>query len=295
MPIFTSHDADHHHPVHTFEARNIALSYENHTVINDLSLAIPSRQVGAIIGPNGCCKSTLLKALARLITPDRGSVLLDGTPINTLPTREVATKIGLLPQTPIAPEGITVANLVARGRYPYHGFNGGWNSDDEQAVAHALSVTNLTELTDRPIEELSGGQRQRAWIALALAQETDILLLDEPITYLDIAYQIEVLDLLSRLNSSEGVTIVMVLHDLNLAARYADWILAMKDGRKMALGTPEEVITPSLLSEVFGLDTSVSIDPTTQLPMMMPGGGHCLATQRTSKPTATAAEPNDAQ
>lgn len=285
---FTSHDADNNHPAHSLEAQGISLGYESgsghgkssHTVIRNLDLSVPPHQVGAIIGPNGCGKSTLLKSLARLLKPTAGRVVLDGKSINTLPTREVATKVGLLPQTPIAPEGITIADLVTRGRYPYHGLTGGWNAEDNAAVAHALNATGLADLADRPVDEVSGGQRQRAWIALALAQETDVLLLDEPTTYLDIAYQIEVLDLLSYLNADEGVTIVMVLHDLNLAARYADWMLALKDGGQAALGTPQEVVTQELVRDVFGLDATVTTDPATGLPTMVPGASHALDAQR---------------
>ncbi|WEV67321.1 ABC transporter ATP-binding protein [Bifidobacterium sp. ESL0769] len=280
MATLTSHDADHHHPAHTFQAQHVALSYEGRQVVADLSLDIPAHQVGIIIGPNGCCKSTLLKALARLIKPDKGSILLDGKPLGDMPTREVATKVGLLPQSPIAPAGITIADLVTRGRYPYHGFAGGWNADDEEAVAHALAVTGLADLAERPIDSVSGGQRQRAWIALALAQETDILLLDEPTTYLDIAYQVEVLDLLSYLNAEEGVTVVMVLHDLNLAARYADWMVAMKHGKIRAQGTPQEVLTESLLHNVFGLDATIAAEPGTELPMVVPDKSHSLRAQR---------------
>ncbi|WEV41907.1 ABC transporter ATP-binding protein [Bifidobacterium sp. ESL0682] len=280
MGVLTSHDANHQHPAHTLKARHVALSYEGRQVVADLSLDIPAHQVGVIIGPNGCCKSTLLKALARLIKPDKGSIMLDGQSLSDVPTREVATKVGLLPQSPLAPEGITIADLVTRGRYPYHGLTGGWNDDDEEAVAHALAVTGLAELADRPIESVSGGQRQRAWIALALAQETDILLLDEPTTYLDIAYQVEVLDLLSYLNAEEGVTVVMVLHDLNLAARYADWMVAMKDGTIRAQGTAQEVLTEPLLRNVFGLNASVATDPSTGLPMVVPDKSHSLAAQR---------------
>ncbi|MDF7664494.1 ABC transporter ATP-binding protein [Bifidobacterium sp. ESL0763] len=280
MTTLTSHDADHQHLPHAFEARHIALAYDGHEVVPDFSLTVPAHQVGAIIGPNGCGKSTVLKALARLLKPTHGSVILDGKSINTLPTREVATKVGLLPQSPTAPEGITIADLITRGRYPYHGLRGGWNTDDEQAVAHALNATGLAGLADRSLDEVSGGQRQRAWIALALAQETDILLLDEPTTYLDIAYQIEVLDLLSYLNASEGVTVVMVLHDLSLAARYADWMVAIDHGRIAAQGTPGEVVTESLLHDVFGLNASVTTDPGTGLPIMVPAATHSLKAQR---------------
>lgn len=273
---------NHSHLAHEFNASHLQLGYDGRTIVQDLDLEIPKHQVGAIIGPNGCGKSTLLKALVRLIRPKNGAIILDGVSINTLPTRQVATMVGLLPQTPNSPEGLSVADLVSRGRYPYHGFAGGWTREDERAVAHALNVTGLADMAHRPIDELSGGQKQRAWIALTLAQETDIVLLDEPTTYLDIAYQLEVLDLLSDLNKQEGVTIVMVLHDLNLAARYADWILAMKDGNRVAFGKPEYVISSELVREVFGVDSDVYLDPETRIPFMSPASSHSLQARRNS-------------
>ena len=276
---------EHIHPSHSLHARQLDLSYEGNRVVQNLDFDIPAHQIGSIIGPNGCGKSTVLKALARLLKPTSGSVLLDGKSINTLPTRQVATMVGLLPQTPTAPEGITIADLIIRGRYPYHRLSGGWNNEDDRAVAHALSATGLASIADRPLDEVSGGQRQRAWIALCLAQETDIMLLDEPTTYLDISYQLEVLDLLADLNEREGVTVVMVLHDLNLAARYSDWILAIKSGHKAALGTPNEVITDDLVHDVFGVDSSVTIDPHTGVPFMSPSADHSLRARRAQSAT----------
>ncbi|MBW3091546.1 ABC transporter ATP-binding protein [Bifidobacterium sp. 82T10] len=262
---------------HTLRADGVRLAYDRREIIHGLDFDIPAGQIGAIIVANGCGKSTLLKALARLLTPSGGGVLLDGKAINTLPTRQVATIVGLLPQSPIAPEGITIADLVSRGRHPYQGLVGTWRDEDERAVAHALAVTGLAELADRPVDEVSGGQRQRAWIALALAQQTDILLLDEPTTYLDIAYQLEVLDLLCELNATEHTTIVMVLHDLNQAIRYTDWILALRDGRRAYYGAPEDVISERMVADVFDTQARIITDPDTGLPLMVPDARHSLA------------------
>ena len=261
---------------HRLTASHLRLTYGGRTVIEDLSLDIPPHTMGSIIGPNGCGKSTFLKALARILKPASGTVMLDGEPITSMPTRKVATILGLLPQNPSAPAGITIADLVARGRYPHHHFVERWTAKDEKAVERALALTGLTDMAGCPIDRLSGGQRQRAWIALTLAQQTDILLLDEPTTYLDIAYQLEVLDLLSTLNRQEGVTVVMVLHDLNMAARYSDWILAIKDGRRVALGAPDKVITESLVSEVFDIASTVVTDGSTGTPLMTPAPSHSL-------------------
>ena len=275
-------------PSHTLAARQVTLSYDRRDIVHDLDLDIPTGTIGAIIGANGCGKSTLLKALARLLAPKKGMVALDGKSINTLPTKTVATIVGLLPQSPVAPEGISIADLVSRGRHPYQGLAHSWTEEDERAVAHALTVTGLAELADRPVDEVSGGQRQRAWIALALAQQTDILLLDEPTTYLDIAYQLEVLDLLSELNATEHTTIVMVLHDLNQAVRYTDWILAIKDGRQAYLGAPEQVISERMVAEVFNTDARIIHDPDTGLPFMVPGPRHSLACSRAEAHAAVA-------
>lgn len=277
MTSFPAHDF--RNSTHRLVASHLHLSYGGRTVIEDLSLIVPPHTMGSIIGPNGCGKSTLLKALARILKPTSGTVMLDDRPITSMPTRQVATILGLLPQNPSAPPGITIADLVARGRYPYHRFNKRWTSKDQQAVERALSLTGLTDMAGCPIDRLSGGQRQRAWIALALAQQTDVLLLDEPTTYLDIAYQLEVLDLLSTLNRQEGVTVVMVLHDLNMAARYSDWILAINNGKRVALGAPNEIMTENLVRQVFDITATVVTDKATGTPLMTPSALHSLEAQ----------------
>jgi len=252
------------------EAQDLRLAYDDRVVVDGLSVSIPRGQVTVIVGANACGKSTLLRALARLLKPRRGTVLLDGRDIHRLPTRQVATELGILPQQPIAPEGISVADLVARGRHPHQRWLRQWSVTDEQAVEAALQATGMADLADRPVDELSGGQRQRAWIALALAQGTDVMLLDEPTTFLDLAHQIEVLDLLHELNRRDERTIVLVLHDLNLACRYADHLVAMKQGRIVAEGPPREVMTPEIVEDVFGLACQVIDDPLTATPMVVP-------------------------
>ena len=259
---------------HTLSAVGLGLAYGDRQIVDDLTVDIPAGKVTVIIGANGCGKSTLLRGLARLLTPTEGTVLLDGKAISSLPSKEVAKVMGLLPQTPIAPEGVTVADLVGRGRYPHQGWFRQWSADDDRAVAEALTATSTLDLADRPIEEMSGGQRQRVWIAMALAQETDLLLLDEPTTYLDVAHQVEVLDLLRDLNASRGTTIVMVLHELNLAARYADHLIARRDGAVSAVGTPADVITRDGVRAVFGMDCRVIPDPVSGTPMVVPVGRH---------------------
>jgi len=251
-------------------AENLTLAYDRRIVTEGLSLTLPAGRVTAILGPNGCGKSTLLKALARLIRPQAGRVTLDGEDIHALPTRAVARRLGLLPQAPIAPEGITVADLVARGRAPWRGLLAGWSAADEAARAAALAATGLTDLATRPVADLSGGQRQRVWIALALAQQTEHLLLDEPTTWLDLPHQIEVLALLRRLNREQGRSIVTVLHDLSLAARFADHLVLMAAGRVLAEGPPARVLTPEALQAAFGLRALVIADPVTGTPLVVP-------------------------
>ncbi|SPL92225.1 ABC-type Fe3+-siderophore transport system, ATPase component [[Actinomadura] parvosata subsp. kistnae] len=254
------------------QAAGVKLGYGDRLIVDGLDLGIEASTVTTIIGPNGCGKSTLLRALGRLLKPQGGEVLLDGKRIDRIPTREVAKVLGVLPQAPSAPEGLTVADLVARGRHPHQTWYRQWSSDDEGAVAAALDMTGLSDLAERPLEELSGGQRQRAWISMALAQGTDLLLLDEPTTFLDLAHQVEVLELVRHLHEAAGRTVVMVLHDLNLAARYADRLVAMRAGRVVASGTPHEVLTEGLLREVFELDAKVIADPVAGTPLVVPIG-----------------------
>jgi iron complex transport system ATP-binding protein len=251
-------------------AEGVRLAYGDRVVVDSLDLALTDGSFTAIVGPNGCGKSTLLRALGRLLRPSAGTVLLDGRAITATPTREVARVLGLLPQTPLAPEGLTVTDLVARGRHPHQSWLRQWSSDDADMVAEALAWTDMTELADAPVDALSGGQRQRAWISMALAQGTDLLLLDEPTTYLDLAHQVDVLELVGRLHAERGRTVVVVLHDLNLAARYAERLVAMKDGVLVASGTPAEVLTEQLLDDVFGLEARVVPDPVTGAPMVVP-------------------------
>ncbi|NEK85917.1 ABC transporter ATP-binding protein [Blastococcus saxobsidens] len=251
-------------------AEHVRLAYDDRVVVDDLDLELTEGSFTAIVGPNGCGKSTLLRALGRLLRPTAGQVLLDGRSIARTPTREVAKVLGLLPQTPVAPEGLTVGDLVARGRHPHQTWLRQWSRDDEAVVAEALAWTDMSDLAERPVDALSGGQRQRAWISMALAQGTDLLLLDEPTTYLDLSHQIDVLDLVGRLHAERGRTVVVVLHDLNLAARYAKRLVAMKDGALVASGTPAEVLTEQLLADVFDLEARVLPDPVAGTPMVVP-------------------------
>ncbi|MDY7102100.1 MAG: ABC transporter ATP-binding protein [Actinomycetota bacterium] len=268
-------DPDHDGAVHsTLRARGLTLGYDTRDISRDLDLEVPAGRITTIVGANACGKSTLLRALARLLKPRDGHVLLDGGDISSLATREVATKLGILPQSPIAPSGISVVDLVARGRYPHQKLVRQWTRDDDVAVASAMAAANVIDLARRPVDQLSGGQRQRVWIALALAQQTDILLLDEPTTYLDLAHQIDVLDLLVDLNRDLGRTIVMVLHDLNHAARYSDHLVAMRDGRIIAEGDPRHIVTPGLVREVLDLDVAVIADPTDGSPHVVPISRH---------------------
>jgi len=254
----------------TLTTRKLSLSYDKTTIVRDLSVAIPSGKITALVGANGCGKSTLLRGLARLLKPTQGSVYLDGKSIAQCSTKSVAQQVGLLPQSPTVPEGLTVRDLVAQGRYPYQNWMQQWSSQDERYVQQALEITDLVELGDRPLDTLSGGQRQRAWIAMTLAQNTQILLLDEPTTFLDLAHQIEVLDLLHELNQQQGRTIVMVLHDLNHACRYADYLIAMKAGQIFAAGAPREVMTVDTVQAVFNLQCQIHSDPITGTPMCIP-------------------------
>ncbi|AIQ44280.1 ABC transporter ATP-binding protein [Paenibacillus sp. FSL R7-0297] len=257
---------------HHFGAEQLVAGYENRTVIHGVDLVIPDHKISVIIGSNGCGKSTLLKTMARLIKPTSGKVTLDGKPISKMPAKPLARVIGLLPQSPIVPEGISVADLVGRGRFPHQSLLGGWSRKDYEAVAEAMEIMNITEFANHNIDELSGGQQQRVWIAMALAQQTDILFLDEPTTFLDITYQVEILDLLTDLNRKHGTTIVMVLHDINLSARYADHIFALHTGKLVAAGTPAEVITSMRVKEIFGLDCTVIADPVSGSPLVVPRG-----------------------
>ncbi|MFI8361993.1 ABC transporter ATP-binding protein [Streptomyces sp. NPDC090085] len=252
-------------------ARGVTVGYGARSVIDDLHVEIPPGVITTIIGSNGCGKSTLLRTLSRLLKPTSGQVVLDGDDIATLRTRDVAKKLGLLPQTPVAPEGLTVADLVARGRHPHQSWLRQWSSDDAAVVERALAMTGVSDLADRPVDALSGGQRQRVWISMTLAQGTDLLLLDEPTTYLDLAHAIDVLDLVDDLHEA-GCTVVMVLHDLNLATRYSDNLVVMKAGSILAQGHPREVITAELLLEAFGLRAKVIDDPVGDRPLIVPIG-----------------------
>ncbi|MGY1755110.1 ABC transporter ATP-binding protein [Blastococcus sp. SYSU D01042] len=259
---------------HSLVAEQLTLAYGDRTVIEGLDLAVPAGRITAVVGANASGKSTLLRSMSRLLSPRAGRVLLDGKAVHRMPAKELARTLGLLPQSPIAPEGITVSDLVGRGRHPHQGMFSRWSREDDAAVAAALEATQTTALAERAVDELSGGQRQRVWIAMALAQQTDLLLLDEPTTFLDVSHQIEVLDLLTDLNRVRGTTIVMVLHDLNMAARYADHLVALEAGRVHASGDPAAVLTEDCVRTVFGLDSRVVLDPVSGKPLMLPIGRH---------------------
>ncbi|WP_404453781.1 ABC transporter ATP-binding protein [Virgibacillus necropolis] len=270
----------------TLTAKDLTLGYGEDIIIDDLNIEIPKGEITVFIGGNGCGKSTLLRSLARLLKPKGGDVVLDGADIAKLGTKEVAKKLSILPQSPVTPEGLTVTELVKQGRHPYRGFLKQWSKDDENAVNRALESTNMLELKDRSVDSLSGGQRQRAWIAMTLAQETDTILLDEPTTYLDMTHQIDVLDLLFELNEKDGRTVVMVLHDLNLACRYAHHVVAIKDKTVYAQGKPEEIVNCNLVHDVFEMKCDVTFDPMFGTPMCIPHGkGRCIFANRTQELT----------
>jgi len=251
-------------------AEDISVSYNSTRILHDVSVAFPPGRITAILGPNGCGKSTLLRAVARLHPLDTGRVMCGNTDMSMLSRRACARLIGVLPQSAIVPDGVRVADLVARGRYPHQGWFGRDSSDDDAVVLSALTATGMVELAHRPVDELSGGQRQRAWVAMVLAQDTDILLLDEPTTSLDIAHQIDLLDVLATRNRERGATVIMVLHELALAARYADHLLVMHDGRIIAAGAPHEVLTVDTVRSAFGLESRIIADPVTETPMVVP-------------------------
>ncbi|TQJ48067.1 ABC transporter ATP-binding protein [Streptomyces sp. NBC_00080] len=265
--------ADRNNPrstVNRLSAENVTLAYDQRVIAEQLSVEIPDHSFTVIVGPNACGKSTLLRALSRMLRPSRGRVLLDGQVIQSMPAKKVARTLGLLPQSSIAPDGITVADLVGRGRYPHQGILRQWSAEDERIVQESMAQTGVAELADRYVDELSGGQRQRVWIAMALAQQTPLLLLDEPTTYLDIQHQIDVLDLCAELHEEQGRTLVAVLHDLNHAARYATHLIALKGGEVIAQGAPNDIVTAGLVEEVFGLRCQVIDDPETGTPLVVP-------------------------
>ncbi|MFD7613595.1 ABC transporter ATP-binding protein [Streptomyces sp. NPDC059828] len=251
-------------------AESVTLAYDQRVIAEDLSVEIPDHSFTVIVGPNACGKSTLLRALSRMLKPSQGRVLLDGQTIHSMPAKRVARTLGLLPQSSIAPDGITVGDLVARGRYPHQGLLRQWSREDERIVQESMAATGVAELVDRYVDELSGGQRQRVWIAMALAQQTPLLLLDEPTTFLDIQHQLEILDLCAELHETQGRTLVAVLHDLNQAARYATHLIAMREGRIAAEGAPGDVVTTELVEQVFGVRSQVIEDPETGTPLVVP-------------------------
>ncbi|MEV3963949.1 ABC transporter ATP-binding protein [Nocardia sp. NPDC050193] len=260
----------HPEPISVLRAENLTLGYDGADVVADLTFDVPAGAVTSIIGPNGCGKSTLLRGLGRLMAPRSGRVLLDGKPIHTLPTRQVARRISILPQSPTAPAGLTVADLVARGRHPRQRWYEQFSALDEATLRHVLDSTGMLDLAGAGLDRLSGGQRQRAWISMTLAQETDILLLDEPTTYLDLAHQVDLLKLIVRLNREHNRTILMVLHDISLAARYSDHLVVMKNGSIVAQGAPGQVARPDVLRDVFGLAAQVVAEPTDGRPHVIP-------------------------
>jgi iron complex transport system ATP-binding protein len=254
------------HPA--LEARGLVVAYDGKVVVDGIDLALPEGSFTVILGPNASGKSTVLRALARVLKPESGDVLFDGRALGEYGSKELARRMGLLPQDAIAPEGMRVADLVSRGRYPHHSALQRWTSADDTATRDALAATNTADLAERYVDQLSGGQRQRVWVALLLAQQTPVMLLDEPTTFLDIAHQYELLDLLRELNE-QGKTVIAVLHDLNQAARYADNLVLMKEGRVVATGTPSDLITEDRVGDVFGIVAFVTPDPVTGTPMVV--------------------------
>lgn len=251
------------------QANKLSVSYGDADIVRELELSIPKGKITSVIGPNGCGKSTLLKTLARMLKPKAGTVILDGKALHTQPTKEIAKIMAFLPQAPDAPSGLSVHELVSYGRFPYQSGIGRLTSSDLKVIEWALQVTGVWEFRRRSLSALSGGQRQRVWIAMALAQETELLLLDEPTTYLDLSHQMEVLQLLSRLNKEQGRTVAMVIHDLNLAARFSDYMVAVRAGRIICEGTPHEVLTPAVMKEVFEIDAEIVTDPRNGTPVLL--------------------------
>jgi iron complex transport system ATP-binding protein len=276
-------------PVNRLSAENVTLAYDQRVIAEQLSVEIPDQSFTVIVGPNACGKSTLLRALSRMLKPSEGRVLLDGNVIQSMPAKKVARTLGLLPQSSVAPDGITVADLVGRGRYPHQGILRQWSTEDERVVQESMRQTGVAELGDRYVDELSGGQRQRVWIAMALAQQTPLLLLDEPTTYLDIQHQIDVLDLCAELHEEQGRTLVAVLHDLNHAARYATHLIALREGRVIAEGAPKDIVTAGLVEEVFGLRCQVIDDPETGTPLVVPAARKARIENAGGKVAATEA------
>lgn len=299
--MYSKDNENYYHLIEDEEVRNdmirlttahLEIAYEKRVIVNDLNIAIPQKKITALVGANGSGKSTILKTMARIMNPSKGSVLLDGKSIHKQSTKEIAKQLSILPQNPTAPDGITVSELVSYGRFPYQKGFGSLGKEDREAISWALESTGMTQFADRPVDQLSGGQRQRAWIAMTLTQETDIIFLDEPTTFLDMAHQLEVLQLLEALNKKEQRTIVMVVHDLNHASRYAHNMIAIKSGTVEAEGSPKEVMRPDVLRKVFGIEADIVEDPRTGLPLCFP---YALATEgkatvREMRPEQAAAE-----